>query len=168
MNYQETTQVSNSLFDKYLAVLKPSEVLVLLVIIRQTIGWYNPKTKQRKYRDWISSKQFQKKTGLSNKAVSKAIHTLINKKLIEATNRKKDMLDTPQKRKGNPCTFYRCLLYEKQTYEQKTLDPMYKVHITKLTDTKLKKEKNGKNGIRRLGDTERYREIQKQLKNNKK
>jgi len=161
VNYQETTQVANAVFDTYMPRLKPSEVLVLLTIIRQTIGWYNHKTKKRKYQDWISNKQFQKKTGLSNKTISKALHTLIALKLIEATNKQGEVLNTPGKRKGTVRTFYRCLLYTKVKSSQES---MYKVHITKLTDTKLREAMPPKDVIGRLSDAQRYEQIMIQNK----
>jgi len=156
MNYQETTQVANIVFDTYLPLLKPSEVLVLLIIIRQTIGWYNHKTKKRKYRDWITNKQFQKKTGLSNKAVSNAIHSLVTANLIEVTDKRGRILNTPEKRKGTLRIFYRCLPY---TSVKGTHEPMYKVHITKLTNTKLKETTLTKNTSGKLSDTQRYQQI---------
>lgn len=156
MNYRETTQVANVVFDTHLPELKPSEVLVLLVVIRQTVGWYNHRTKKRKYRDWITNKQFQKKTGLSNKAVSNAINALILKNLIEATDSKERILDTPNKRRGNLRTFYRCLLYSSV---ESTFNPVYRVHITKLTDTKPTNVEARKETVGRLTDRERYHQI---------
>jgi hypothetical protein len=69
MNYKETTQVPN-IFFKLIPTLKLSEAIIILIIIRQTLGWYNPRTKKRKVNDWISYRQFRKKTGLSIKTIS--------------------------------------------------------------------------------------------------
>ena len=58
MMLNQTTPVPNILFDALLPTLTESELKVLLVIIRQTYGWFDFKTKKRKQRDWISYSQF--------------------------------------------------------------------------------------------------------------
>lgn len=165
MNYKESTQILNVVFDTYLATLKPSEVLVLLVIIRQTVGWYDAKTHSRKKRDWISYGQFAKKTGLSTRTISKAVHVLVTSGLIEVTDKCRNLLDTPSKRKGKVGNYYRCLLYDRQnipaTKEKNSIHLKKNIPITKLTSTKLIKQKDKKssNKIKRLSDTQRYQQI---------
>lgn len=162
MNYRKSTQVLNSIFDVYLRELKLSEVAVLLVIIRKTIGWYDYRTKRRKYKDWISYRQFKEMTELSVRTISKAIHTLVTKRIIEVTDRKGNVLDTPDKRKGKVGNFYRCLLYDvgkNDTTKEKISENLTKnIPITKLTHTKLNK-RQGRKKITRLSDTERYKQI---------
>jgi hypothetical protein len=41
MTYKHTTQVPNILFDTHLRELTESELKILLIVIRQTIGWYD-------------------------------------------------------------------------------------------------------------------------------
>ena len=103
-----STPVPNILFDVYLKELKMAELKVLLIIIRQTLGWEDKKTKsERKELDWISNNQFAVKTGRSKRAINQAIHTLMEKKLIDVLSQNGDFLDTPEKRRGQQKLFYR-------------------------------------------------------------
>lgn len=161
MNYQETTMIPNKLFS-LIPQLKPSSVIILLIIIRQTLGWYDPKTKKRKVRDWISYKQFNEKTGLSIKTISQSINTLIERKLIKATDYYGNELSTSQLRKGKMRIYYQSLLVDKQksktTYVKKYAERRNNLHITKLTPTKLNQQKRNK----KISDYERISEILKQ------
>ncbi len=158
MNYKETTQVPNIVFDKLIRQLKPSEVLVLLVVIRQTYGWYDSNTGKRKIRDWISTHQFRKKTGFSRKTISNALDTLIKQKYIIATDIQGVELSSTKLRKGKVRIFYQPLFAGDATFEKRWVKKDEgkgkKVHITKLT-TKLTPT-----SIKRLSDRERYEEIQ--------
>lgn len=164
MNYKKTTQIPNELLDN-LFQYKPSKVLLILVILRQTNGWYDPKTKKRKTRDWISYAQFQSKTGLSRKTISKGINELITQNIIKATNRKGKILTTPNDRQGKIGIFYTCLLGHKnkrfETYVNKGVEHITYLPITKLTTTKLNKQKNDKKRTGKISDYERINEILK-------
>lgn len=103
-----TTQVPNVLFDVHLKELKLAELKVLLIIIRQTLGWEDKRTKsERKELDWISNNQLALKTGSSKRAINDAIHSLIEKRLIEVLSNTGDLLDTSEKRRGQQKLFYR-------------------------------------------------------------
>lgn len=103
-----TTPVPNIVFDYYLKELKLAELKILLVIIRQTFGWQDNYTKsKRKERDWISGSQLVLKTGSSKRAINEAIQTLVQKKLIEVLSFSGDVLDAPEKRRGQQKLFYR-------------------------------------------------------------
>ena len=161
MNYQETTMIPNKLFS-LIPQLKPSSVIILLIVIRQTLGWYDPKTKKRKVRDWISYKQFKKKTGLSIKTISQSINILIELNIIKATDYYGNELDTSKLRKGKIRIYYQCLLVDRQksneTYAKKYAEPRKKLPITKLTPTKLTQQKRNN----KISDFERISEILKQ------
>lgn len=87
MQHAQTTPVPNVLFDIFLRQLKGAELKVLLIIIRQTLGWADAKTKLgRKERDWISGSQLQLKTGISRRAISIAIEGLVKRELIEVSD----------------------------------------------------------------------------------
>ena len=97
------------MWDAYLKVLKPAELKVVLTIIRQTIGW-------QKDRDWISTSQFVKKTGLSRKAVYGAIEQLIARGLIAVMDSEGRILDSANSRKGKTRLYFHCTLQkDKQT-----------------------------------------------------
>ena len=85
MQHAQTTPVPNVLFDVYLKQLKGAELKVLLIIIRQTLGWADTKTKLgRKEKDWISGSQLHLKTGISRRAISIAIDGLVKSQKIKS------------------------------------------------------------------------------------
>jgi hypothetical protein len=103
-----TTPVPNILFDHYLKELKLAELKILLVIIRQTFGWTDHCSQsKRKEKDWISNSQLAMKTGCSQRAINEAIQALVHKKLIDVLSFSGDVLDAPEKRRGQQKLFYR-------------------------------------------------------------
>jgi biotin operon repressor len=103
-----TTPVPNLLFDVHLKELKLAELKVLLIIIRQTLGWEDKRTNsERKEIDWISGSQLAQKTGTSKRAINQAIHNLIEKKLIEVLSQQGDLLDTADQRRGKQKLYFR-------------------------------------------------------------
>jgi hypothetical protein len=103
-----TTPVPNVLFDIFLKELKSAELKVLLVIIRQTLGWSDKiGARGRKEMDWISSGQLRTKTGSSRRAISSAIEVLVSKELIVVLDRHGNLLNDPLKRQGKPKLFFR-------------------------------------------------------------
>ncbi len=99
MSYFHHTQVPNILFDIYLKELSESELKVILVIIRQTYGWLDTRTKKPKQWDWISRQFFVKKTSLSLRAVSGAISKLYQKNYIRIKNQDGTLLTTALQRR---------------------------------------------------------------------
>jgi hypothetical protein len=103
-----TTPVPNALFDNHLKGLHLAELKVLLVIIRQTLGWEDKKTKNgRKDLDWISNSQLVQKTGCSPRAINVAVQQLVIKDLIRVLSIKGELLDSPEKRRGQPKLYFR-------------------------------------------------------------
>jgi len=79
-----TTQVPNVVLDEWLPKLNGSELKVLLVVIRQTIGWVEDiATGRRKEVDWISRGQMMKKTGLGRAVISKSVNALVELGVVE-------------------------------------------------------------------------------------
>lgn len=104
----KTTPVPNVMLDRYLKELKLAELKVLLIIIRQTLGWEDKRTKsERKELDWISNNQLVLKTGSSHRAINDAISSLIQKNLIVVLSESGNFLDTSDKRRGQAKLFYR-------------------------------------------------------------
>lgn len=94
-----TTQVPNVILDDWMPKLKDTELRVLLVVIRQTLGWIeDKKTGKRKEKDWISRGQLMKKAGRGHTAIAKAVEELTKKRLIEALDGQGNRLETPQDR----------------------------------------------------------------------
>jgi hypothetical protein len=88
--------------DTVLPALTDAELRVLLIVIRQTLGWIEKSDGsqfgERKERDWITQSQFQRKTGKSRDAISRAVKGLVEKRLIQVENRAGEPLETPRKR----------------------------------------------------------------------
>ncbi|MCX6232951.1 MAG: replication protein [Bacteroidetes bacterium] len=107
MNFN-TTPVPNVVFDTYLRELKLAELKVLLIIIRQTLGWEDKRNKsERKEMDWISNSQLVYKSGTSARSINDAIRILSDKRLIEVISQNGEILDTAGKRKGQQKLYYR-------------------------------------------------------------
>jgi len=147
---KHSTQVPNAIFDVYIKRLKPSEVLVLLVVVRQTLGWLDLQGK-RKIRDWISQKQFVTKTGLSARTISRSIDSLIEKRLILATDFAYNPLQTSKQRKGKSRIYYEYLFNKSK--DKNILSNVQNLPNTKLTITKKKQ------GTTKLTDWERFQQI---------
>lgn len=110
MTYYYQTRISNRLFDELLPYLKESELKVLLIILRQTIGWIDKKTGKPKEWDWISSSFFAKKTGLSKRAIGYAIDSLLKRRLIQIKNQYGKLLETAKQRRQAQKLFYKVTL----------------------------------------------------------
>jgi len=163
MYYKGTTQVPNEIFDQYLLYLNQSQIKVLLVVIRQTLGWIDPKTKQRKRKDWISVGFFVRRTGLTRKSITYAIQELIEKELIIALDFYDNELRLPKNRKGKRRIYYAYAPYFRAIKTKSWVDILTNLFTyrpyTKPTHTK---NNNGKihNSVSKQTDYERYLEIQ--------
>jgi phage replication O-like protein O len=93
------TKVPNIILDTHLKQLSLAELKLLLIIVRQTMGW-------RKQRDRISHGQFIKKSGLSRKVLSKTIQSLVASELIAVHDFNGNPLRTPEQRKGKLYLYY--------------------------------------------------------------
>jgi hypothetical protein len=147
MIYKQTTQVPNFLFDTHLRELTEAELKVLLITIRQTLGWFDSATGKRKERDRITHSQFRLKTGLSNRIISKTINSLSVKKLIQVTDFNGKELHEPKDRRGKPYLFYgipKPMHLATHTNAQNIPEHVHgsaynKTNYTKLKETKLKR-----------------------------
>jgi len=105
MPLMRTTPIPNIIFDTHLATLKMSELKVLLLIVRQTLGWKVGPGK-RKARDWMSRSYIQKRTGLSERAISTAIDSLVAMGLIQVTAPRGHLLHDARARQGHTKLYY--------------------------------------------------------------
>lgn len=144
MMYKQTTQVPNILFDRYLPLLTESELKILLIIIRQTYGWVDKRTKRRKTRDRISHGQFIQKTGLSRRVISKSIKSLVDKGLVDTTCQNGKPLPGVEDRRGQTGIFYSLNMSTQQhqlvhTTTQTSAESAHnKSNYTKINKTKLR------------------------------
>lgn len=109
------TKTPNILFDQLLRELSNSELKILLIIIRQTNGWIDSKSKKYKTRDRITYSQFISKTGISRRIISVAINSLLKKNLIQITDTQGNALIVPKDRKGRYFIYYSPLLKHVQS-----------------------------------------------------
>lgn len=85
--------------DRAMSFLTDAEWRVLCVIIRQTLGWADPKNPgSRKERDWINQSQFRERTGKSRDSISRAVAGLVQHGLIVVENERGESLHTPRSR----------------------------------------------------------------------
>jgi len=107
MEKPHTTPVPNVIFDIYMKKLNSTELKVLLVVIRQTLGWADRRGMfGRKEIDWISGSQLIQKTGCSKRAITSAVEVLIRKKLIDVFDDRGNVLSDPMKRQGKYRLYY--------------------------------------------------------------
>ncbi len=95
------TSTPNFIFDKLQPKLKPSEFSIVMVIVRQTYGWYDSKRRSHKKRDWISHRLFHEKTGLCHKTISSVIDVLSEKNIIRTSNAQDIELDKQARKFAN-------------------------------------------------------------------
>ncbi len=105
MELKNTTPVPNGIFEQ-MKTLTGTELKALLLIIRSTVGWRDSATGNRKKRDWIAHRQFVERAGISDRSVTSAIQGLLEKGLIEVTDRDNTPLNHPKDRQRCPQVFY--------------------------------------------------------------
>lgn len=81
-----STPFPNVLIDEVMPRLRDTEWRVLTAIVRTTLGWWDPGTKRRKRREWLSHQQLRRRTGRASAAISMAITNLVRSGLIEVTD----------------------------------------------------------------------------------
>ena len=69
--------------DEIMPALTDTEWRVLLVIIRQTLGWIDQRNSEtRKERDWLTHSQLKLRTGKSGDSISRSVESLVRFGLI--------------------------------------------------------------------------------------
>ncbi|MBO6515115.1 MAG: hypothetical protein JJ975_01010 [Bacteroidia bacterium] len=160
-----TTQVSNLLFDHYLKTLSLSQLKVLLLVIRRTIGQQDKSSPEKRVKQaWIAQKLFCMCTGLSNKAVSDAIDDLVKLELIVARSQDGRKLSSRASRKGQARLFFEIgsglVVKQAQTSEPRSKKPVKKVHTIKLSSD-IKYSEDSSQAIKRLSDSKRFRQLKR-------
>ncbi|MGC4044717.1 MAG: replication protein [Armatimonas sp.] len=90
--------------DKIMPALTDAELRVLLIVMRQTLGW--AEEGGRKRRDWITQSQFREKTGKSRDSITRAVASLVERGLLVVEGRAGNPLFTPQSRRDNRDRLY--------------------------------------------------------------
>ena len=94
------TPVPNWLLDQAMPKLRDTELRVLLVVVRQTLGWQAlDDPSRRKERDWLTQSQLMRRTGRASEALSRAVDGLVRGGLIDVLDREGVPLTTPAERR---------------------------------------------------------------------
>jgi DNA-binding transcriptional ArsR family regulator len=133
-----TTQVPNYIIDELLPRLKDAEFKVLIVIVRQTLGWIeDAETGRRKERDWISRRQMSLRTGMSERSISRSVSSLVDQKLIETLSEDGRTLETwNDRRLAGSRIYYRLATRNPSLFDKPTSDKMAQVKPEKGTSAK--------------------------------
>lgn len=164
MLYKKTTQTPNILFDVYLKTLRNAELKVLLTIIRKTVGIVDVTGDNKRVQQaWISQRLFMLCTGLSGKAVSDGITSLLDKKLIVITDVKGKLMLNKRERRAAYKLYYSSnslleINQEKKASEVAGNIPVKKGHTIKLIPIKPLRVKTSQEIIK-LSDRERICQI---------
>ena len=169
--YKRTTQVPNEVIDNLMKQLPATEFKILLLIIRRTYGMLEKGSKDKRVqRAWISQKLFCICCNLSGRAVSSAIDNLVEKKLIDVSDSKGNLLNTKIKRRGKPRLYFASRLRLEQPTPQKkkkaseltSHKPMNTVHMIKPTEIKPSYDMIAQ-GVKRISDIARIQQILKNM-----
>ena len=145
-----TTPVPNDLLDRVMPALRDTELRVLLVVVRQTLGWQaRPGSPRRKDRDWLTQSQLMRRTGRASGAVSRAVDALVRSGLINVMDRAGTPMRTAGERRRHLGHLYYQLGTGAETVDNlpKTVNNSpkrkhAKAHITKETVTQKHRERN--------------------------
>ena len=94
-----TTPTPNWLYNGEMKKMTETELKVVLLITRKTLGWFDPASNERKIQDYISQSQFMEFTGKSHTAIASAIQSSVESGWIIAKDKIGNLCDTSNKRK---------------------------------------------------------------------
>ncbi len=152
MAVPNTTPTPNELYNGEMKKMKDTELRVVLVVTRQTLGWIkDDDSGRRKEKDWISHQQLIDKTGRSGRAVSNAIESCIQNGWIEARNGDGEILDSPKKRSGNKIYYRLGEIFlektvnkeEKETPEESSEDDETSEDFSKTSEDSTTEDSSG-------------------------
>ncbi len=144
MSLQNTTPVPNVVLDEIMKSLKYAELKVLLLIVRQTYGWIDPKNpRKRKEFDRITIGQMANKTGCSRRVISEAIDFLVSKKYIKVLDYDGNNLTQPEQRRGKTILYFMPTLNQVQKSNKSSyLSALHPVTKSNITKERIKKIEN--------------------------
>jgi len=103
------TPFPNALIDLHMAKLTDTEWRVLVVVVRQTLGWQHHRSGRRRAIDRISQKQMKRRTGRESAAISGAIESLTQKGLVVVSDRSGKVIHSAPERRRLKQTLTFCL-----------------------------------------------------------
>lgn len=78
--------------------MNETELKVVLLVTRKTLGWFDPMSRDRKIQDYISQSQFIEFTGQGNKAIARAIQSCVEHGWIIAKDKNGNICASSDKR----------------------------------------------------------------------
>lgn len=93
-----TTPTPNWLYNGEMKKMNETELKVVLLVTRKTLGWFDTTTSERKQQDYISQSQFKEFTGKESAAIAQAIQSSVLHGWIIAKDKDNNICDTPEKR----------------------------------------------------------------------
>jgi hypothetical protein len=93
------TPFPSLLIDEVMPTLKDTEWRLLCIIVRQTLGWQQKDTGERKTSDWLTHRQLRLRTGRASEAICKALDRLVRQGLIEIRDDLRHPLLSPHARR---------------------------------------------------------------------
>ncbi len=144
-NIPNITQTPNIIFNGLMKEISDTELRVVLIVTRATLGWILDRERgMRKEEDWISHSQLKHKTGRESGAISKAIDRCIQKGWIEARDHSGELLDTKDKRRGkniyyrlDPAILLRTSSESEDVYVTSSKSEVHKSNFDKRTLQKV-------------------------------
>lgn len=134
----------NVLLDQVMPTLRDTELRILLVVVRQTLGWQDGSDpSMRKEKDWLTQSQLMRRTGRASGAVARAVDALVQSGIISVLDRFGAPLRTPAERRRHLGRLY----YRLEQGGEKLANPHRsgnrpkrehaKSHTTKKTETQI-------------------------------
>lgn len=115
-----TTPTPNWLYNGEMRKMNETELKVILLVTRKTLGWFDPATQERKQQDYISQKQFMEFTGQSHTAIAKAIQGAVKVGWIIAKDRNGNLCDSPEKRRRRKVWYQLGSVFTKKISKQQS------------------------------------------------
>lgn len=134
----QTTPVPNEIFDIHFSNLTHAELRLLLIVIRQTYGWKDQKTNNRKERDRMTHSFLINKTGLYRTILSQTIQSLITKGLLVVSDKYGTSLPHSHDRQGKHFLYYQHVRNFDKTYSQSDITPVRNSEHNKRNTLKKK------------------------------
>ena len=115
-----TTPTPNWLYNGEMKKMNETQLKVVLLITRKTLGWFDPKTEGRKEQDYISQSQFMEFTGKSHTAIAIAIQSSVKNGWIIARDKNGNLCETSEKRRRRKVWYQLGSIFTKKISKQQS------------------------------------------------
>ena len=163
-----TTPTPNWLYNGEMKKMNETELKVVLLITRKTLGWFDPMTSERKTQDYISQSQFIDFTGQSHTAIAKAIQRGVDVGWIIAKDKLGNLCETSEKRRRRRIWYQLGNIFiSKISKQQSGLDKINDKNLSnKNAKSKQQNESNLSNKVDNTKVTTTKENLQKETNEN--